>query len=78
MSTFYTDDILVDTQIPSAEEIIARSCAPAAHKGDVVILVKGLHVWKKRADLKPDEPFIPFFGGDFRTVLEPDDPRLKA
>lgn len=78
MSDFFNDDLLVDTRIPSIEEIRARSCPPENHRGDVIILINGLHTWKKRSELKPDEPYVPFFGGDFSTVLEPGDPRLKA
>jgi len=66
------------THVPSVEELRARFLPPAGHESDVIVLVNGHRVWKKRADLAAGESFIAFFGGDYSTVLEPDDPRIDT
>jgi hypothetical protein len=66
------------SRIPSVEELRARLLPPAGHEGDVVVLVNGHHVWKKRAELSKGESFIAFFGGDYSKVLEPDDPKIQT
>lgn len=75
------DDIhadLQDTRVPTLDELRARLLPPAGHEDDVVVIVNGHRVWKRRADLARGEPFIAFFGGDYSAVLEPDDPRVKV
>ena len=78
MSDFFSDDQLIDTRIPSLKEIRARSCPPDAHEGDVIVIVNGFWTWRTRALMAQNDEYVPFFGGDYRDVLEPDDPRLKA
>lgn len=69
---------LQDTHVPSVDELRARLLPPPGHENDVIVLVNGHRVWKKRAELAAGESFIPFFGGDYSTVLEPDDPRIAT
>ncbi|MYM81093.1 hypothetical protein GTP44_03845 [Duganella sp. FT50W] len=66
------------TRVPSVEELRARFLPPPGHSGDVIVLVNGHRVWKKRTDLGVGEPFIAFFGGDYSAVLEPDDPKIQT
>jgi hypothetical protein len=66
------------TSVPSVDELRARLLPPPGHEGDVVALVNGHRVWKKRVDLAAGEPYIPFFGGDCSAVLKPDDPRIAT
>lgn len=77
MSTRLNSDLQA-THVPSIEELRARFLPPPAHSGDVIVLVNGHRVWKKRADLGTGEPFIAFFGGDYGAVLEPGDPRVMV
>lgn len=72
------DSELQDTHVPSVDELRARQLPPAGHESDVIVLVNGHRVWKKRAALAKGEPFIAFFGGDYSTVLEPGDPRIQT
>lgn len=75
------DDInseLQDTRVPSLADLRARLVPPAGHEADIIVLVNGHRVWKRRADLAPGEPYIAFFGGDYSAVLEPDDPRVRV
>lgn len=66
------------TRVPSVEELRARLLPPPGHEDDVVVLIDGHRVWKKRADLAAGEPFIAFFGGDYSAVLESGDPKIKT
>lgn len=69
--------LIIDTEMPSLTSFLARFVCPDEHLNDVIVLVNDYHVWKPRSELKPDEPFVAFFSGDYREVLEPEDPRLK-
>lgn len=75
---FFNDCLLIDARVITVDELRARSCPPAGRETDVVALVGEYRVWKKRSDLKSDEPYVAFFGGDCSKVLLPDDSRLKA
>lgn len=77
MSTVLSSD-LQDQHVPSVDELRARLLPPAGHEHDVIVPINGHRVWKKRADLAAGEPFIPFFGGDYSTVLEPGDPAIQT
>jgi hypothetical protein len=68
--------MILDMQHDSLDELGARFVRPQSHANDVVITINGFLVWKPRAQLLPDEQFVAFFSGDYREVLEPDDPRL--
>lgn len=59
------------------DEFMARFAPPPAHADDVVVQVGSKYVWRKRVDLDGTEGVV-FFDGDYRDVLEPDDPRLGA
>lgn len=68
----------MDTQntIPSLEDFLARLMPPRGYEGCVVVEVHGHLVWMKRADLRPSDS-VCFFDGDCRTVLTPDDARVR-
>jgi len=68
----------MDTQnkVPTLEDFLARMLPPPGYEGCVVVAVQGHLVWMKRADLKPGYS-ICLFDGDCRTVLKPDDPRVR-
>jgi hypothetical protein len=66
------------TSVPSVDELRARLLPPPGHESDVVVMVNGHRVWKKRADLAAGEAYIAFFGGDHSAVLEPDDPKIET
>ena len=75
------DDInsdLQDTRVPTLVDLRARLLPPAGRETDVVVEMNGHRVWKRRADLAPGEQFIAFFGGDYSTVLEADDPKVQV
>lgn len=76
MSDFFSDSELTATGLPPLGDVLAAFVRPERHAGDVIVVVNGFHVWKPRADLAEDEGFVAFFGGDYRAVLEPDDPRI--
>ncbi|MES2262111.1 MAG: hypothetical protein V4724_26620 [Pseudomonadota bacterium] len=67
----------MSTQRMTKEEFLACFAPPPEHADDMVIMVKGLPVWKRRADIDGSEGAV-FFDGDYRDVLEPDDPRVRA
>lgn len=69
--------MVIDTVMPTLEEVIARSTAPAAHANNVIVSVGVLVYWKARTDLDGTEG-VTFFDGDYRDVLEPNDPRILA
>ena len=62
--------------VPSIEEFRARHFPPAGYEGCVVVEVQGYLVWLRREQLKPSDA-VCFFDGDCRTVLTPDDPRVR-
>ncbi|MFM9438276.1 hypothetical protein ACFDR9_005380 [Janthinobacterium sp. CG_23.3] len=69
--------MMIDTAMPTLEDIVARSSAPEGHANDVIVGAGKLVYWKRRADLDGSEG-LTFFDGDLRDVLEPDDPRVVA
>ena len=77
MNTFFNDDELTSTEIPSIEEIRARTLPPDGFEDCRIVQVGEHLVWKKSADILPGD-LISFYDGDCRNVLKPNDPRLKA
>lgn len=65
-----------ETGMPTLEEVRARSVKPQQHLADVIVVINGHYVWRRREQLRPDERFAAFFDGDYCSVLEPDDPRV--
>lgn len=76
MIDFFSDSPLTNTGLPPLADMLAAMSPPDHHVGDVIVMVNGFHVWKRRAELAKNEGYVAFFGGDYRTVLEPDDPRV--
>ena len=75
------DDInsdLQDASVPTLASLRARLLPPAGREKHVVVEKNGYRVWKRRVDLAPGEQYIAFFGGDYSTVLEADDPRVQV
>jgi hypothetical protein len=64
-------------KMSAKEEFLARFTPPPAHVGDAIVEIGGFVVWRKQEDLDGTEGVV-FFDGDYRDVLEPDDPRLKG
>jgi len=69
---------LQDTRVPTMVQLRARLLPPPGHEKDVVVEVNGHRVWKRRIDLAPGEQYIAFFGGDYSSVLEADDPKVQV
>jgi hypothetical protein len=69
--------MMIDTAMPTLDEIMARSTVPERHANDVIVGVGNLVYWKRRDVLNGNEGMT-FFDGDLRDVLEPDDPRVIA
>jgi hypothetical protein len=61
---------------PPLEDLLAKILPPPGYEGCVVAEVHGHLVWMKREDLKPSYS-VCFFDGDCRTVLTPDDPKVR-
>jgi hypothetical protein len=67
----------MDTQdIPLLDDLLARIMPPPGFEGCVVVEVQGYLVWMKRTSLKATDS-VCFFDGDCRTILTPDDPRVR-
>lgn len=66
-----------DTHMPSLEEVRARSMPPPGHEHDFVACVGDFLYWKPRAEVDGTEG-LTFFDGDYRDVLEADDPKVVA
>jgi hypothetical protein len=62
--------------VPSAAEFLARILPPAEYQDCVVVAVQGFFVWVKRSEVKPSDA-VCFYDGDCRSVLTPDDPRVR-
>lgn len=74
----FSGGFLMDTEktIASTEEFLARILPPQGYEGCVVIALQGYLVWKHRRDVTPGDA-VCFFDGDCRTVLTPNDPRVR-
>jgi hypothetical protein len=77
LSTFFTDELLFSTAIPSVEELRARSLPSEGYEGYRIVKKDDYLMWKKAEDIGGDDLLV-FFDGDCRTVLLPDDARLNA
>ncbi|SFU93954.1 hypothetical protein [Pseudoduganella namucuonensis] len=75
-----TADFFTNTPLPHCMdgwrgESQARLERQVRWAGHEIVGVNGRLVWKRRADIQPDDMRV-FYDGDYRDVLAPDDPRI--